>query len=113
MWFTHGTSHFIGLDVHDVGSRTEPLQPGMTFTIEPGLYIRQSVLEQLPKTPENLTLIQKVQSAVTKYNDIGVRVEDSFVMEPAGARTLAPSLPRTVADIEAFMRTRPASRDNR
>ena len=113
MWFTHGTSHFVGLDVHDVGSRTEPLQPGMTFTIEPGLYIRQSVLDQLPKTPENLTLIQKVQPAVTKYTDIGVRVEDSFVMEAPGARTLAPNLPRTVAEIEAFMRARPAARGNR
>ena len=59
MWFTHSTSHFIGLDVHDVGSRTEPLQAGMTFTIEPGLYIRQSVLDQLPKTTANLALIAR------------------------------------------------------
>jgi len=104
MWFTHGVSHYIGLDVHDVGSRTEPLQTGMTFTIEPGLYIRQSVLDQLPKTPENLALITKIQPSVTKYNDIGVRIEDSFVMEPTGARSLTPSLAHTASEVEAVMR---------
>ena len=115
MWFTHGTSHFVGLDVHDVGSRIEPLRPGMTFTIEPGLYIRQSVLDQLPKTTANLALIDKIQPAVTKYADIGVRIEDSFVMEATGARTLTPTLPHTAADVEAVMRTRSssASRENR
>jgi Xaa-Pro aminopeptidase len=114
MWFTHGTSHFIGLDVHDVGSRTEPLQSGMTFTIEPGLYIRQSVLDQLPKTTENLALISKVQSAVSKYTDIGVRIEDSFVMDATGARSLTPNLAHTAAEVEAVMRTRPSgSRENR
>jgi len=105
MWFTHGTSHYIGLDVHDVGSRNEPLQAGMTFTIEPGLYIRQSVLDQLPKTTANLALIGKIQAAVTKYHDIGVRIEDSFVVEGAGVRSLSASLPRTVSDVESFMRT--------
>jgi Xaa-Pro aminopeptidase len=109
MWYTHGTSHFIGIDVHDVGNRTRSLQAGMTFTIEPGLYIRQSALDELPRTPENLALIQKIQPAVTKYRDIGVRVEDSFVMEPGGVRNLSASLPGTVADIEGFLRGRRAS----
>jgi Xaa-Pro aminopeptidase len=110
MWFTHGTSHFVGIDVHDVGSRNEPLRPGMTFTIEPGLYIRQSALDQLPKTPANLALIEKVQPAVDRYRDIGVRVEDSFVMESRGVRSLTGSAPRTIEEIEAYMRSRhPAS----
>ena len=77
----------------------------MTFTIEPGLYIRQSVLDQLPKTTANLALIGKIQAAVTKYHDIGVRIEDSFVVEGAGVRSLSASLPRTVSDVESFMRT--------
>jgi Xaa-Pro aminopeptidase len=106
MWYTHGTSHFIGIDVHDVGEQKRPLQPGMTFTIEPGLYIRQSALDGLPRTPENLALIERVQAAVTKYRDIGVRVEDSFVMESSGVRNLSAALPRTIADVEAFLRTR-------
>ena len=113
MWYTHGTSHFIGLDVHDVGTRNERLVPGMTFTIEPGLYIRQSVLDQLPKTPANLELISKIQAAAAKYNNIGVRIEDSFVMEENGARSLSGALPRTIKDVEAVMhanRTTPGER---
>ncbi len=106
MWFTHGTSHFIGIDVHDVGGRNDLLAPGMTFTIEPGLYIRQSVLDNLPKTPANLELISKIQAAVTKYADIGVRIEDSFVMEANGVRNLSGAVPKTVRDVEAFMRAR-------
>ena len=81
MWFTHGASHFIGIDVHDVGSRNDLLQPGMTFTIEPGIYIRQSVLDELPRTGRTSRSIARVQPAVKKYDDIGVRIEDSFVME--------------------------------
>src|SRR5574340_1243203 len=41
LWYTHGASHYIGIDVHDVGNRSHPLEPGMAFTIEPGIYIRQ------------------------------------------------------------------------
>ncbi len=109
MWYTHGTSHFIGLDVHDVGSRNDELKPGMTFTIEPGLYIRQSVLDNLPKTPANLELIAKIEAAVTKYNNIGVRIEDSFVMEATGVRNLSSAVPKRIADVESFMRDRRAS----
>lgn len=103
MWFTHGTSHFIGIDVHDVGSRNDVLQPGMTFTIEPGLYIRQSVIDRLPRTEENLALIGKIQAAVKKYDAIGVRIEDSFVMEADGVRNLSAAVPKTIRDIETFM----------
>lgn len=109
MWYTHGTSHFIGLDVHDVGSRNDELKPGMTFTIEPGLYIRQSVLDNLPKTPANLELVAKIQAAVTKYNNIGVRIEDSFVMEADGVRNLSSAVPKHIADVEAYMRDRRAT----
>jgi Xaa-Pro aminopeptidase len=113
MWFTHGTSHFIGLDVHDVGARNDALRPGMTFTIEPGLYIRKSALDQLPKTAETLALIQKIQPAVTKYDGIGVRIEDSFVMEADGASTLSPNLPKSANDVEAVMRQKRGSSGGR
>ena len=105
MWYTHGTSHFIGLDVHDVGTRNDKLVPGMTFTIEPGLYIRQSVLDQLPKTQANLELISRIQPAVAKYNNIGIRIEDSFVMEDNGVRSLSAALPKTIKDVEAVMQS--------
>jgi Xaa-Pro aminopeptidase len=76
----------------------------MAFTIEPGLYIRQSALDTLPRTPENLAFIAKVQPAVRKYADIGVRIEDSFLLDGSGLRNLSQALPKTVADVEAFMR---------
>lgn len=106
MWYTHSATHYIGIDVHDVGERTRALQPGMTFVIEPGIYIRQSALDALPRTTENLALIERIQPAVKKYMDIGVRVEDSFLLEETGLTRLSGSVPRTIADVEAFMTTR-------
>ena len=108
MWYTHGASHYIGIDVHDVGQRTRTLQPGMSFVIEPGIYIRQSALDALPRTAENLALIERIQPAVKKYMDIGVRVEDSFLLEETGLRRLSASVPRTIDEVEAFMTRRPA-----
>ena len=109
MWYTHGTSHYIGIDVHDVGERSRILQAGMAFTIEPGIYVRQSVLDALPPTDANRALIAKIQQAVTKYANIGIRVEDSFLLEESGLRRLSASVPRTIAEIESFMHNRPAS----
>jgi Xaa-Pro aminopeptidase len=107
MWYTHGASHYIGIDVHDVGDRNRPLEPGMAFVIEPGLYIRPSALDALPRTPENDRLIEKLRPAVTKYADLGVRVEDSFLLEESGLRRLSAAVPRTIEEIEAFLRNRP------
>jgi Xaa-Pro aminopeptidase len=104
IWYTHGATHYIGIDVHDVGENTQPLQPGMAFTIEPGIYIRQIALDALPRTPENAAFIQKVQDAVNKYADIGIRIEDSFLLEDSGLRNLSSSLPKTIEDVEAMMR---------
>jgi Xaa-Pro aminopeptidase len=106
MWYTHNSSHYIGLDVHDVGSRTRPLEPGMAFTIEPGIYIRPAALDALPRTPENDALIAKIRPAVERYADIGVRIEDSFLLEENGLRRLSASVPRTIEEIEAFMKPR-------
>ena len=58
IWYTHGASHYIGIDVHDVGDRMRPPEPGMAFTIEPGIYIRQSALDTLPRTPQNIAFIE-------------------------------------------------------
>ena len=107
IWYTHGASHYIGIDVHDVGAGSQPLEPGMAFTIEPGIYIRQIALDSLPRTPENIAFIEKVQPAVRKYADIGVRIEDSFLLEESGLRNLSVALPKTIGDIEALMRRRP------
>jgi Xaa-Pro aminopeptidase len=105
IWATHGVSHWIGLDVHDVGTR-RPLAPGMTFVIEPGIYIRDTALENLPKTPENLAFIDKIRPMVQKYRNIGVRVEDSFLLTESGLERLSAGVPRTIEEIETFMKRR-------
>ena len=102
-WYTHGICHWIGMDVHDVGDYKKPLAPGMTFTIEPGLYIRPAALENLPDTPENRAFIEKVKPAVERFKNIGVRIEDSFLLTDGGLVNLSQKAPRTVADIERVM----------
>ena len=109
VWSTHGVIHWIGMDVHDVGPR-RPLEPGMAFVIEPGIYIRESALENLPKTPENQAFIAKVGPAVRKYKDIGVRIEDSFLLSERGLERLSDGVPRTVAEIEAFLQPNSTAR---
>src|SRR5436190_3732262 len=109
IWYTHGASHYIGIDVHDVGPKTRPLEPGMAFTIEPGIYIRQSALDALPRTPENEAFIAKVQPALQRFADIGIRIEDSFLLEEKGLRRLSASVPRTIDEIEEFMKKRTVS----
>jgi Xaa-Pro aminopeptidase len=109
MWYTHGANHYIGIDVHDVGERSRELRPGMAFVIEPGIYIRQSALDALPMTEANRALVAAIQPAVTKYLDIGVRIEDAFLLEETGLRRLTASAPRTIDEVESFMQKRPAA----
>jgi Xaa-Pro aminopeptidase len=76
-YFTHGLGHYVGLDVHDPGDLTWPLQAGMVITIEPGIYI-----------PEE---------------NIGVRIEDTLVVTETGAKNLSVALPREVGEIEKLV----------
>ncbi len=102
-WFTHGPTHGIGVDVHDPLGQT--LVAGSAFVIEPGVYIREAALNELPDTPENKAFIDKVRPAVQKYKDIGVRIEDSFLMTDARLIRLSARAPRQVADIEGVVGT--------
>ena len=81
--------------------------PGMAFVIEPGIYIRREALVSLPQTPEN-RWTQRIQTAFREYKGIGVRIEDSFLMTDSGAERLSAAVPRTVEEIEAFLKSRPA-----
>ncbi|HET7218593.1 MAG TPA: aminopeptidase P N-terminal domain-containing protein [Vicinamibacterales bacterium] len=103
IWSTHGVSHWIGMDVHDVAV-PRPLAAGMAFVIEPGIYIREAALDNLPKTPENAAFIEKVRPVVQKYKDIGVRIEDSFLLTEKGLERLSAGTPRTLEEVETFMR---------
>ncbi|MEJ7618708.1 MAG: aminopeptidase P family protein, partial [Pyrinomonadaceae bacterium] len=75
LWFMHGTSHFLGMNVHDVGVGGK-LEPNMVFTVEPGIYIREDALDYLPDTLENAKLKVAIKPAFEKYKNIGVRIED-------------------------------------
>jgi Xaa-Pro aminopeptidase len=99
-WYTHGSVHWIGIDVHDAGDYDRVLAPGMSFVIEPGVYIRQQALDNLPDTPENRAFKTAVAPAVAKFKDIGVRIEDSFVLTEGGLKNLSAKVPRSIEDVE-------------
>ena len=102
-WFMHGLGHWIGMNVHDVGSYGGPLKAGMVFTNEPGIYIREDALDNLKDTPANKAFIAKVRPAFEKYKNIGVRIEDDLLVTDTGVEWMSGKLLRSIADIEAFM----------
>jgi Xaa-Pro aminopeptidase len=91
-WMVHGTSHHLGIDVHDCAQarnenyRQGTLTPGMVLTVEPGLYFK--VDDQL--VPEEL-------------RGIGVRIEDDVLITETGNENLSAGLPRSSTDVEAWM----------
>ncbi|MBK6723798.1 MAG: M24 family metallopeptidase [Acidobacteria bacterium] len=107
IWSLHGLGHWLGMNVHDVGSYQGPLKAGVVYTNEPGIYIREDALDNLPDTPENKAFIAKVRPVYEKYKNIGVRIEDDMLITETGVEWMSGKLPRTIADIEAFMAVAP------
>jgi Xaa-Pro aminopeptidase len=99
IWFNHGISHGIGLNVHDPGG--PELQPGMVITVEPGIYIRPDALDGLPKTPENEKFIAAVRPAFEKYKGIGVRIEDDVLITNGQPQVLSAGIPSKLEEVEA------------
>ena len=101
IWFMHGISHGIGLNVHDPGG--PELEPGMVVTVEPGLYFRPDALDNLPKTPENEKFIQAVRPVFERYKGIGVRIEDDVLVTAGEPKVLSQGIPSKLEEVEAAM----------
>ena len=108
LYYMHGLGHGVGLDVHDpdasypVGGGAFGI--GSAFTIEPGIYVRSDALDFLPDTPENRAMIQRLRPAVQRYRNIGVRIEDVYMITDRGVERVSEGAPREIAEIEALMR---------
>ncbi len=92
-FYMHRTSHWLGMDVHDVGSyfqngKPRLFEPGFVLTVEPGLYISPQA-----EVPE-------------RYRGIGIRIEDDILVTETGSETLTRDIPKSVADIEAHLARR-------
>ena len=108
-WMIHGISHGIGLAVHDpaqfyTGDKT--FKVGDAFTIEPGIYVSQAMLDVLPDTPKNRAFKAKVKDAVARYENTGVRIEDSYLLTDKGLERISSGAPRDIDEIEALMKKR-------
>jgi Xaa-Pro aminopeptidase len=111
LWMIHGISHGIGLAVHDPAQFYEgdrKFKVGDAFTIEPGIYISTRSLDALPDTPRNRAWIARVRPLVEKYENAGVRIEDSYIITDAGVERVSAKAPREIDEIEALMRQRRA-----
>ena len=88
----HRTSHWLGLDVHDVGNYAQEggprsLEPGMAFTVEPGLYIATSI---------------EVKAA-SRFRGIGERIEEEVIITESGHENLNSAIPKHPSEIEAWV----------
>lgn len=89
-FYMHGLSHWLGMDVHDVGNykidgQDRPFEPGMVLTVEPGIYIAPDA---------------KVDK---RWQGIGIRIEDNLLITESGYENLTQGVPKTIQEIEGFM----------
>ena len=94
-FYMHGTGHWLGMDVHDVGSYKDmageqwrPLQAGMVLTVEPGLYIAADD-----------------DTVEPQWRGIGIRIEDDVLVTDGAPEVLTSGVPKTIAEIEALMQS--------
>jgi len=129
-YLIHGISHYLGMNVHDVGDYVVPgsvlrqsiavdtiygrlLEKGMILTVEPGLYFRSNGLSQLYEmygneaTNEEIrNFINTVSPVYEKYKDIGIRIEDDVLITADGVIVLSKDIPKEIDEIERIMSRR-------
>jgi Xaa-Pro aminopeptidase len=105
LYYMHGIGHGIGLEVHDPDQYyyTGKIEAGSVFTIEPGLYVREHLLEEIPDTPRNREFASRIRRAVTQYGNVGVRIEDDYLATTKTVEWLS-QFPREITEIEELMR---------
>ena len=101
LYYMHALSHGLGLDVHDPWPSV--MEPGVAFTIEPGIYVRANLFDEVvPDTPRNRGMRDAVIPAFERYVDIGVRIEDDYIITVDGVERISIA-PREIQEIEALM----------
>lgn len=113
LYYMHGLGHGIGLLVHDPDQYTATgrFDVGSAFTIEPGIYVRGNLLDIIPETPRNRALKARIGDAVRRHANIGVRIEDDYLVTEQGVVRPSAGVPREVADVERELAKPRAARD--
>lgn len=136
-FFMHGTGHWLGLDVHDRGGyrvdgKPRPLEPGMVYTVEPGVYVAPDKAEiELTLLPYDLdewnerrirlgraaaTALEKEEKEAAdkvehtvpeQFLGIGVRIEDDLLVTPTGYENMTESVPKEIDEVEALCTEEP------
>jgi Xaa-Pro aminopeptidase len=129
-FFMHGTSHWLGLDVHDAGTyriegKPRGLEAGMAFTVEPGIYVdgreeievpllaydldewTERTLLEGPSAKKALDELKKGADQIThpipaEFRGIGIRIEDDLVITADGHENLTARVPREIEEVEAL-----------
>jgi Xaa-Pro aminopeptidase len=103
LYYMHGLGHGIGLAVHDPDQKDRGgIAVGSAYSIEPGIYVRQELLDIIPKAG-NEALLAKIAPAVRKYANMGVRIEDNYIVTDAGVIWVS-CVAREADEVEALMR---------
>ncbi len=107
LYLFHATGHPLGLQTHDVYDRTRTFEPGMVFTLEPGVYVRKDdivgseVFKKLSASEQ-----ESMRTAIDRYDGIGVRIEDDVLITAGEPNILSAGAPRAPREIEALMARR-------
>ncbi len=108
-WHGYG-GHGLGLEVHDpaqyyYGERR--FLPGDVFTVEPGIYVDPEFVEGVPDTPRNRAMLARILPVVRRFANIGVRIEDDYLVTERAVEWLSSGVPRDPDAVEALMRRTP------